>query len=118
MAHDFVFALRNHFQLVSVQEAKAIAEATIAEADPEELPPKFQLCIDAANKMMATKPVSRTEFTAMMDVIGGYFSAMVVFCEDHEGDPEQLAHAKELMRFADQMIELVRPVWGLSVVRP
>lgn len=119
VVNAFIFSLDTEFLVTSVEEVQAIADSTILEAvdkkDP--VPPKFYLCKTAAYKMLRHDPINKREVLAMVDVIGGYFSATAIYCRDHGGQPDQLKHAQELMRFAGILMKNVKPLWGLELVR-
>lgn len=63
-------------------------------------PAKFSLGLECAASMLTMSSVGRLTFRAMMDVIGGYYSATKLHCEKHGGDPIALEDAKVLMKFA------------------
>jgi hypothetical protein len=119
--NTFVFLIDSPFMLTAVQECKALAESVIQEAYPDEhpLPPKFKLCLQAANKMLAMEGVSKEELIGMLDTIGGYYCAVDLYHKNHKkgGVPGQLDHAEELLRFAKKIQEMVRPVWGFNLLK-
>lgn len=120
MVNAFIFSLDSEFLVTSVEEVKAIADSTIsnsAQGNLHEIPPKFFLCQTATIKMLKHDPVNKEEILAIIDVIGGYYSVMILRCQARPDLLEQLNHAKELMRFADVLIKNVRPLWGLELVK-
>lgn len=117
---SFVIPLTNEFMNTAAMEVLFLSEKIKEEAIEEgvDLPKKIELSIEAASKLMTMEPVTRAEIKGMLDTIGGYFLALHSYSDTVEKiDDDRLLHAKELMRFADKIQELVRPHWGLEVLR-
>lgn len=113
--NSFLFNLDTEFLQVSVEEAQAIAEITLGK--DVEAPEKFYTCLAATEKMLRGEPIDKIEFMAIMDVIGGYFVATESLYSKGKAEEDVMDHARELMRFTKVMMEIVRPVWGLSIVK-
>jgi hypothetical protein len=115
--NTFIFLLDSPFLIEAAREAEAIGETVMLDPDA---PEKFRLCRDAARKMLAMEAVSKQEVTGLLDSIGGYYASTKLYCEKHTtGDDgvERMKHAEEMLRFARKIQELVRPVWGLELVK-
>lgn len=114
--------LKNEFHQTAIEEVRSICESIIWESqsagEPEEsIPQKFFHGLIASNKILDGEPISRAEFHAIGNVIGGYFSSLHLKNKTIKVEGDILAHANELMRFWGAMEQSVDPAWRLEIIK-
>lgn len=115
---SYIFLLINPFLRTATEEARAIAELVL-DADLN-APPKFKLCLDACDAMLHMQPVSQEQIQGLLDTIGGFYLAMNSYAgrmPEGKDKRDRLAHAEELLRFANFLHDHVRPFWKLKLVK-